>query len=375
MNPTTSMLFLNRRRKTPVPFSDGYTAAQSGDDLIKRPAVLNFIQELRALVALPEAHFSELYISPITRYLVLTQHCPRERVAQHLRTVVLGLKRRRALLLPPGVTPEAIGYKKDLWSYVAFVVLLMYNVADQVNGYAVIYKKPGEKHREARRWCPFQGALAPPYGFQVVGQLPVSPYADLVLLPSFLNLVGLSWLYGDSEAYNTVVTTLAAPDTESPLGDLLVNTLALSGKQKSNNAASASASASASAPAPAPASEEVVGGRKSPPADISSKPIGEQFWEWLMQSVNSKSDIDNVSINPTSEGIALLCPDIFRQFLAGHNAQKPDVSWEDVQQAFLALNRHKRSPKTGKNFHQSQWPGRGTCQVIVLPTLGNIPNH
>ncbi len=94
-----------------------------------------------------------------------------------------------------------------------------------------------------------------------------------------------------------------------------------------------------------------------------------------MQSVNSKCDTDNVSINPTSEGIALLYPDIFRQFLAGHNAQNPDVSWEDVQQAFLALNRHKRSRKTGKDFHQSQWPGRGTCQVIVLPTLGNIPNH
>lgn len=247
------MRFFRKQAARPdLPLQDGYKAALSREVLIRQFAC--YIAELRSLVALPERHFSQLYLSPIANYLAFTQHCAKEVAEQHFQKVISGLKRRRALLLPPGVAPEVISHQKDLWTYVAFTWLLLYQTADQINGYGLVYKNPEELDSQARKWCPFHGALAPPRRFKIMGQLPVSLCASPALLPLILPLEGLTWLYSDSRAINTLLDSLVFSDKDSPLSTLL---------EKSAKAA---------------AEFENV-------AIPETQPLGQQFRDWLLQAL------------------------------------------------------------------------------------------
>lgn len=94
--------------------------------------------EIKELTGLADEHFNFLYLKPLQRYVEAIQLVPASEsyhhasvggMLQHIMEVLVNaLRIRRGHILPPGVTPEEIEHRKDLWTYLVFIAALLHDV-------------------------------------------------------------------------------------------------------------------------------------------------------------------------------------------------------------------------------------------------------
>lgn len=109
-------------------------------------------KQIRDLVGIPDKHFLFLYAEPLGNFFNLTQHCDKEEIELHFKSVIKSLKMRRSIILPPNSPAEDINCTKDIWTYAVFISSLMYNSANLICR-KVIYKDYIDSN--FRRWTPF----------------------------------------------------------------------------------------------------------------------------------------------------------------------------------------------------------------------------
>jgi Putative helicase len=325
--------------------------ALSRDNLSHDLAIQLFTNQISELVAIPTPHFQTLYFSAITGYLSMTQHCPRETIYTRLQTVTDGLKLRRSLVLPIDASPELASEEHDLWTYAVFVSLLIYNIAPEILGYEVVVQK--NRGDRFTRWHPLISPLEPPNRFKVVGELSASAYASLLLMPVIINEVGLQWLSENNRVFHTVLELIASPDPSNRLGALVYQANHL----KESKIVETPYSPTDPAPATSERSE-ITPSPKNP-----HKNTGVQFRRWLMSGISGVREDKNIVT--TARGIALIYPDIFKQYA---NEQK-DMDWEVIEGEFLKLNLHSTNPSTQSHIHHLQVPSMGKKNVMLITSM------
>ena len=98
--------------------------------------------EIKELTGLADEHFNFLYVKPIERYVEAIQLVPASEsyhhagvggMLQHIMEVLVNaLRIRRGHILPPGVDPEEIEHRKDLWTYVVFMSALLHDAGKMI---------------------------------------------------------------------------------------------------------------------------------------------------------------------------------------------------------------------------------------------------
>lgn len=100
------------------------------------------LNEIKELTGLADEHFNFLYLKPIERYVEAIQLVPASEsyhhagvggMLQHIMEVLVNaLRVRRGHILPPGVDPEEIEHRKDLWTYVVFISSLLHDAGKMI---------------------------------------------------------------------------------------------------------------------------------------------------------------------------------------------------------------------------------------------------
>ena len=274
---------------TTTPRGPSSQAALTKAELTGDTSIQLFVHQIAELVAVPTPHFQTLYLSAIANYLSMTQHCPRETVYARLQTVANGLKLRRSLVLPFDASPELASEQHDCWTYAVFVSLLMYNLSQEILGYEVVMQKnSGDRFS---RWQPLVDRLVPPYRFKVIGTLPTSTYASLLLMPLIISDPGLRWLSEIDPICSTALELIVSPDPSNRLGALVCQAHHLN----VDEVVAAPTSPAHSKPAP-PAKVANTTIQKS-----TNKNIGVQFRRWLMAGISGVRDDANV--DTTANGV------------------------------------------------------------------------
>ncbi len=113
---------------------------QTADKLLD--AHLDELSEIKELTGLADEHFNFLYLKPIHRYIESIQLVPASEsyhhasvggMLQHIMEVLVNaLRIRRGHILPPGVPPEEIEHRKDLWTYLVFIAALLHDAGKMI---------------------------------------------------------------------------------------------------------------------------------------------------------------------------------------------------------------------------------------------------
>jgi hypothetical protein len=347
------MLFGNLKKKTEqADTDDGFLRVLPATEIIHAYGLSDSITQIKHLVAVPDRHFELYYLAPINEFLTLTQFLGKEFVQERLSAIIRGLKLRRPLLLPPGVESESIRQSKDLWTYVTFVALLLYNIGPAVLQKIIIIKDSPNDKVPARRWHPLMLRIRPPQVYRIVSEQEITPYSNAYFLHRILPENSLHWIMQDSKAFNTVSELIIAPDPESPLGAVLL--------QAFNIEPPPSNSKQPEIPARAVELEDSVD--KGRPAE-QPLPSGEAFYEWLKSQVISSLPPEPCYFN-SSLGLTLICPDIFKHYANTHGG-----TWKAIQNDFLKLKRHTPNTKNNSDYHMLTLPGRGNVNTLILPGM------
>lgn len=304
------------------------------------------ISAIKQLVAITDKHFELYYLAPIHECLVLTQCLGKTNAHQRFAAIIRGLKLRRPLLLPTGVESESIRKSKDLWTYITFVALLLYGIGPAVLGKRIVIKNSLNDKTPARRWYPLIASLQPPQVYRVIGEQDATHYSSAYFLPRLLGDDCLHWIMQDTKAFNALTELIVAPDPESLLGALLL---------KAHNITPP--------PSDPPVNSAPTGNPAEP--EEQQRSVGASFYEWLKHRIQtaSASSLEPLCFN-TSQGLALICPDIFKYY-----ANSNGGAWKAVQNDFLTLNHHAPNPKNNGHFHMLTVPGKGNANTLIIPSL------
>jgi hypothetical protein len=336
--------------------ADGFLPVLPAAEIIHAYGLSDSITQIKHLVAVPDRHFELYYHAPINEFLPLTQFLGKEFVQERLLAIIRGLKLRRPLLLPTGVESESIRQSKDLWTYVTFTALLLYNIGPAILEKIIIVKDSPNDKKTARRWHPLMLRIRPPQVYRVVSEQDISPYTNAYFLHRILPENCLHWIMQDSKAFNTVSELIIAPDPESPLGAVLLKAF--------NIEPPPSNSKQPEIPDQGMALEDGVD--KGHPAE-QPLPSGDAFYEWLKSQAISSSPPEPCYFN-SSLGLTLVCPDIFKHYVNTHGG-----TWKAVQNDFLKLKRHAPNTKNNSDYHMLTIPGRGNVNTLILPGLSIKP--
>lgn len=320
-------------------------------ELIRVYELSQSLAAIKNLVAVTNKHFELYYLGPIYEYLTLTQFLGKEFVCQRFSTIIKGLKLRRPLLLPTGIESESIRQSKDLWTFVTFVALLLYNTGPAVLGRIVVIKdSPGDR-TPAKRWHPLLSKIEPPQVYRLVGEEDATPHSTAYFLQRIFPNHCLHWIMQDSKAFNTVSELVVGPNPDSLLGALLLKAFNLDSTTEIHRHV-------------ANDSADQVEVNKALPQEQPASP-GESFYDWLKNRIQapSSSSSESCCFN-SSHGLTLVCPDIFKQYAAAHS-----VAWKAVQNDFLRLKHHAHNPKNNSDYHMLMIPGRGNVNTLIIPGL------
>lgn len=285
--------------------------AVSGAELAKAPRHIEYLTTIQSLVAIPNEHYRIFYQAPLEKFLALYQTFPVSTVQLKLSNVINALKLRRSHNLPPGVKPEDVREKKDVWTYAIFVAALLYKLPN-LSDYSVVVKKTDKDNYQ--QWNPYLGEIRP--GDKYISDPQSTNHNSLMsltLLTILFNQQSICWLYSEQDAFHTMLELVLLSNPESTLSQLMINSHKRSHEQSH---------------------------------------IGHELYFLLTEIAKNSidpSDKINNYIAQTPDGYAIAIPDIFKYYSA---TKKEDV--KIIEECFYSLEKHKPSsykvtfPKIGK---------------------------
>jgi hypothetical protein len=131
--------------------------------------------------------------------------------------------------------------------------------------------------------------------------------------------------------------------------------------------------ASKSAASPKPNKTKTIDNGISESKDTARviKKAGDAFLDWIIAGIQDRSvDYNNSSarIHVVNEGVLLLSPGIFQDYVRVHQLNEP---WESIQKQFLKLDLHERTAG-GFNIHRYRVSGDNQNALITALLLKDI---
>lgn len=131
--------------------------------------------------------------------------------------------------------------------------------------------------------------------------------------------------------------------------------------------------ASKSAASPKPNQTKIIDNGISESKDAARiiKKTGDAFLDWIVAGIQDRSvDYNNSSarIHVVNEGVLLLSPGIFQDYVKVHQLEEP---WESLQKQFLKLDLHERTAG-GFNIHRYRVSGDNQNALITALLLKDV---
>jgi len=95
----------------------------------------------------------------------------------------------------------------------------------------------------------------------------------------------------------------------------------------------------------------------------SYKNQGIQFRRWLMKRITDTKKDNNIVT--TQSGVALLYPDIFKQYAN----EQGNMEWKNIETEFIKLNLHAINTSSQHHIHQLHVPGMGKREALLITSM------
>jgi hypothetical protein len=346
--------------------SNNILPLESGKAPLAKARYQKPLYELQHLVSVTQKNYQALYINLLEQVAEWMQAlpCPLESAYQNpyglftlsFARAIIVLKHRRAYMLPPGANAETCYQQQDMWTYGLFTAALLKDCWQVAAHFEISYvDKNGEV---VGIWQPL---AKPPrcagyYYKQLTTSTIITAQHNLVIAKQFIPATGGQWLqrfqnlHEDWLAYlnhthkaNNVIAAViqkaeaallnkssaAVQHSFSPVlnsamqrSETFINSSAAeetaqTAIQKTSLSKTAITSHTAKANNDAVAQAEIT--------------LADQFLDWLKQAlseerftVNHLDDWEHSFIQVVAEGVLLVMPDLWDQFLAAHPAMRDD---------------------------------------------------
>lgn len=345
--------FLDRRKIEPAAPDDFYARVLSSHELIEMHNLSLIIERLSTLVAVPEDYFTALYLTPINNILYRSQNLPMFGADStsplssfKFHCILNGMKIKESRILPKNIDAELINEQKDIWRYVVFISLLMYGVGSTLTSRNIEYFDRNPNN--TTNWNPYGKPMpiGSKYLFSAEKRQPEHS-SSLTFLPLVFQPNSLSWLMKNSLAYNTVLNSIAHPQNNEMISDIIKEAYQLEDPITNEN--------------------DQPLKQKNHLADTDSptqKELGEKFHSWLSGSVtNSHLTVDEPDSYVFRKGklVGLLTPNIFQYYASLQN-----LDWNAVQKGFLKLGLHEMNPSENTPIHKIKFSSKKKVSNCIL---------
>ena len=351
--------FLNRKKVEPTAPDDYYARVLSSQELIEMHGLSMIIERLSTLVAVPEDHFTALYLTPINNILYRSQNLPMFGADStsplssfKFQCILNGMKIRESRILPKDIDAERINAEKDIWRYVVFISLLMFGIGPTLTSRNIEYFDRFPNNTV--NWNPYGKPmpLGSKYLFSAEKRQPEHS-SSLTFLPLVFQPNSLSWLMKNSLAYNTTLNSIAHPQNEDMISDIIKEAYQLEDPTNNGNDQQVNPLAETNSP--------------------TQKELGGKFYSWLNGSVNNGHltvDEPDSYVFRKGKQVGLLTPNIFQYYASLQN-----LDWNAVQKGFLKLGLHEINQSDNTPIHKIKFPSKKRESNCILIPISFKPRQ
>jgi integrating conjugative element relaxase (TIGR03760 family) len=187
------------------------------------------LQDIKELTGLPEEHFNFYYLKTLEKYVEAIQLSPASESHHHshvggmlqhsIEVLVNALRLRRGQILPPGITPEEIEQKKDIWTYTVFLCALLHDIGKIITDQKMV------SHSSDKGWNLLSSWSMPGLyqsEFNIGRKHKFHEKLPAFVMHKFVSADIYDWLMSDQDVFATIVNFMTG-DMESAgvVGDIV----------------------------------------------------------------------------------------------------------------------------------------------------------
>ncbi|WP_434339383.1 MobH family relaxase [Motilimonas cestriensis] len=211
----------------------------SGQELLRDPARMQYIKEIKTSISISSVHWEQLYLSLIQNFARYVQNLPASEGYHHsyagglldhsLEVMQYAVRARRGVLYPRGGKEDLISKKADIFSYAVASASLLHDVGKVIADLLVAHTDKESKDQNIPTiWTPTIGFL--PIGERYVWKAnehkinKLHEVAGLQVLSLIMPSDGIKWLFSDQELYHLWLQVISGQYGQSGLlGELIQN--------------------------------------------------------------------------------------------------------------------------------------------------------
>jgi len=192
----------------------GYLQKKTAQELLVPYSIE--IQDIKELTGLPEEHFRHFYMRPLERYVESIQLLPASESHHHsqvggmlqhsLEVLINALRLRRGQILPPGIIPEEIEQRKDVWTYAVFLCALLHDIGKIITDQKMV--APGKK----QSWNLLSSKPMPELyecAFNTERKHKFHEKMPAFVLHKFIDSDAFDWLMSDPDVFAVIVNFMS----------------------------------------------------------------------------------------------------------------------------------------------------------------------
>jgi len=173
------------------------------------------LKEIEELTGLPKEHFEHYYMKPLERYVESIQLLPASESHHHshvggmlqhtIEVLVNALRLRRGQILPPGILPEEIEQRKDIWTYAVYLCALLHDVGKIITDQRMA--SPDSKKWNLLSSHPMPGEYE--CQFNLGRKHKFHEKLPAFVIHKFIDPDVYDWLMQDDEVFSTIVNFMS----------------------------------------------------------------------------------------------------------------------------------------------------------------------
>lgn len=199
---------------------DGKKINRQSHDILLKP-YSDELNEIYELTGLSREYFGHLYLAPLQQYAEAIQLLPASEAHHHsqpggmlqhtIEITLNALKLRRGQILPPGVIPEEVEQRKDLWTYVVFLCALFHDIGKVITDV-------NQVDPNGKKWSLLSKASAPQkyeIKFNPKRKHKFHEKLPAFVLFKFIKPSTLEWIMRDDEAFYVLINFMIGDHAEA----------------------------------------------------------------------------------------------------------------------------------------------------------------
>jgi len=210
----------SRANDRPQGLMNGKKIKRQTYDILLQPYV-DELNEIYEITGLSKEYFDHLYLSPLHQYAEVIQLLPASEAHHHsqpggmlqhtIEITLNALKLRRGQILPPGVAPEEVEQRKDLWTYIVFLCALFHDVGKVITDV-------NQVDSNGQRWSLLSNGSAPDeyeIKYNPKRKHKFHEKIPAFVLLKFISPTTLEWIMRDDEAFYVLINFMIGDHAEA----------------------------------------------------------------------------------------------------------------------------------------------------------------